>query len=386
MRETVLTRPFAGGLHIPLHVQQKGKQQRIGPAFGVYALAYSGSRPFGPQSQLFVDLAEICKGQGVDLFILTPGHLRQEKLATRGYRLYAGKQWREENTPWPDFLWRRATIRPARLAAVLDEDEACLRETTLHGALPRIDSDKWRLYEELYASVRVRPCLPATILLHQPHDVLNAVKRWGDVYVKPARGTQGQQIARISYHGGCYRQQNMRQTMSQVSDLILFWRRRFQGQEKYIAQETVRLMHTQKGEPFDVRYLIQATPQGEPVCTATVIKLAPPGAVTTNLHTGGRALTPERLEVELAQGNRARFYSGLEKGEELARAAFAHLSVGRAGLVELGVDMAIDQEGAPKLLEVNPCPGRRMLREISPELRRLSLTRVVEYAVFCTGF
>lgn len=379
----------------PLRIVADADHIRLGPVLAVYALPFAGKRPFGPQTALFAELAAICRGYGASFMVLTPGSLFFERQETVGAHLLPNGSWQQTVLPWPDFVWRRSTVRPPKLARQLDTDERILREHVINGALLRTDSEKWQIYRELLDCDDVRPHLPATMLVQQVDDVLRAARQWHDVYIKPARGTQGQQIVRLLARGANYdirAQKSARKTprsaLLQASEQMThqFFQSHLHRSETYIVQETVPLLKTAAGHPFDVRYLIQARPDAPPVCTATIIKVGASDAVTTNLHTGGQAYLPEQIEGLLRSADRRRLRAGLQAGEQLAKAAFEHLSASRTGLAEMGIDVAIDVDGEAKLLEVNPCPGRRMLRQVSPSLRRLSLVRVVEYAVFCTGF
>ncbi|MCY0876402.1 MAG: YheC/YheD family protein [Firmicutes bacterium] len=378
-----------------LRVDRRQRHIRLGPVIAVYAIPFTGKRPFGPQTALFAELSDICRKEGAHFIVLTPGSLHWDRRETVAYHRLPDGSWRMTVSPWPDYVWRRATLRPARLADQLDRDESILRDHVINGALLRAESEKWQIYRELSEHADLRTFLPATVLVEQVEDVLRAARQWRDVYVKPARGTQGQQIVRLLTRGSSYDiRMNSSQGKSGKGVVRLtneeaahkFFTSRLRRREAYIVQETVALLKTAQGQPFDVRFLIQARPGASPVCTATVVKLGSPEAVTTNLHTGGQALLPSALESRLAVADRKRFLAGLKQGEKLAMTAFRHLSATRVGLTEMGMDVAIDVDGNAKLLEVNPCPGRRMLREINPGLRRLSLLRVVEYAVFCTGF
>lgn len=377
-----------------LQLQRQTSGIRMGPVFGVYTLQFPGDKPFGPQTALFRDVAILCRRYGALCVILTPGSLDPVAMCVNGYRMTETGVWRRERLPWPDYVWRRVTVRPPALESVLQEDERCCAALSLNGALLRAESEKWRLYQELREDPALQTHLPRTQLVGGADDIRSALESYQDMYVKPTRGTQGQRIVRVRQEGKTLYQQPVRGKSVRLgagdraaAALHRYWTARLQRDPgRYIAQETVDVMRVKSGNPFDVRFLIQAVPDAEPACTATVIKVGDGEAITTNLHTGGQACLPETLGPHLNKRDLALFREGLQAGANLAQTAFVTLAKRRPGLVELGADVAIDRKGQPWLLEVNPCPGRRMLRDVDPGLRHLSLVRVVEYAVFCTGF
>lgn len=386
-------------LHLPdycVRKQRRGSTLYFGPSIAIYALPGKQSL-FGPQTNLFREMALIAKNQGVDLFVVTPGHLQYEQRQTLGYRYYPSKRrWRLEICPWPDFVWRRAVQRPLRFRKQMDVDEMILTNKSVIGTLPRTQSEKWLLHTMLSKSQAVLPFLLPVTLIQSPYDLIKAVHQLGDVYVKPVRGTQGQQIVRIVEENSRYivtRANSDRfdyahgEVLATDQDLL----RRFVRltmSTPFIAQRTVHMMRTMSNEPFDLRYLIQASADGgdSAVCTAIVARVAPSESVTTNLHTGAIPLSIEDLLKRMPDHRVALLLQAIERGQTAAIAAFHAIANQHVALVELGVDIAVDRQGRAFILEVNPCPGRQMYRRINPELRRLSLHRVLEYAVFSTDF
>ena len=379
---------------IRLQLQRQTSGLRIGPVFGVYALQFPGNKPFGPQTALFRDVAMLCRRYGALCVILTPGSLDPASMSVNGYRMTEAGVWRRERLPWPDYVWRRVTVRPPEMESILQDDERCCAALSMNGTLLRAQSEKWRLYQELQQDPALPPHLPRTRLIGAADDIRAVLESYRDMYVKPTRGTQGQRIVRIRHDGTTVYQQPVRGKSVRlgaddraVAALRRYWAARLHRHAgRYIAQETVDVMRLKTGHPFDVRFLIQAVADAKPVCTATVIKVGDGEAITTNLHTGGQAYLPEALEPYLRKRDLTLFREGLQAGANLAQTAFVTLAKRRPELVEIGADVAVDRKGRPWLLEVNPCPGRRMLRDVDSGLRHLSLVRVVEYAVFCTGF
>jgi hypothetical protein len=72
--------------------------------------------------------------------------------------------------------------------------------------------------------------------------------------------------------------------------------------------------------------------------------------------------------------------------DAIAYAVYRRLQKSYGDFGEIGIDLAVRSDQSVILFEVNPTPGRRMLRSISKEAREMSLIRLLEYASFKAGF
>lgn len=364
----------------------------LGPAIGIYALRHRAKGAlFGPQTKMFVTLIQLGRKLGADIFVIPAGHLGHDHSEVLAYRYLRSSGWRLMRCPWPDFVWRRMTERPVTLVSILDDEEKLLAKATIQGVLPRSCCDKWTIHTLLTNEDGIPDYVPDTILVTEFDQFLPAIASFGDVYIKPVRGTQGMKIARIIQQDGgyLYRDHESQQSFEWITndrELLQRWGQQLSPQQGFLVQKTVQLMMTRFNDPFDLRYLIQAVPAKPAVCTATIARLANSHALTTNLHTGSRAVTVDTVIGLLHPEDTKRFVKGVQTGEMIALLAFQIVQKKYPSLVELGVDIALDSLGRPFLLEVNPVPGRKMLRLLDSRLRRLSLLRVLEYAVWSTGF
>lgn len=366
-------------------------QSSVAPALAIYALPMPTKLGFGPQDGLFADLARLGKARGLDVYVLTPGHLDEAARVAWGYKWDAKERsWRLERRPWPQVWMRRVTWRPAPVVETMERDYDLLAQSgAKEASFPRPLSEKWTVHRLLSENSELRPHLPATVLAQRPFELLNAVQSWGDVYIKPVRGTHGWNVTRVVLDGHGYRVresgQNREFFLSTDRELLRHFN--LSGSSgALIAQRTVSLIRTAKGEPLDLRYLIQRGDGGKQHCTAVIARVAGSESVTTNVHTGAVAMKTDRAEERLPLHARAAFREAVARGLMVAQRAFAELCQYHENLAELGIDIAVDSWGKVYILEVNPVPGRRMLRVTDSRLRLLSLERLVEYAVWCMGY
>ncbi|SFU76318.1 Glutathione synthase/RimK-type ligase, ATP-grasp superfamily [Alicyclobacillus macrosporangiidus] len=353
------------------------------------------TRPFGEQTRMCADLWRVGQAYGVEVVVLPPGYARHG----RGF-LYdpARDRWQAGKIALPDVVLRRSGSFRAAPARVREDLALFVRRGVLH-TLPRAVSNKWTFYRLLTGDRQLQPFAPWTRLAHNVQDVYDALLQAPDVYVKPLAGAQGISIYRVrrSAAGGDVRWEErvvprdakphgktfqpstrVRQASFQdFSSFQSFWRRT--GLEQCLVQETIPLPHTRDGRPFDFRWLVQYV--DGPDIIARVARVGAIGSVTTNIHTGGQAILAEEALSLAGLSQHAQILSRLD---DVALAVAERLWQTYGAYAEVGVDLGLRSDGTPVVFEVNPTPGRRMLRSLDRRVRELSLEALVEYAIRAT--
>jgi len=366
--------------------------------FGLYVSSplKDMARPFGEQTRLFEDLSKLGKEQKVTVVVMVPGFCREQV----GYQYDTKRlQWSRTSVSMPDIILRRSgTFKQIEKVSVTQDLQLFTRLNLLH-TLPWDVSNKWALYQLLSKVTEVMPCLPKSILATRASQVYERAMKMGDVYVKPLAGAQGIGVFHLFTARGNLRvawekkkePRNLGKStpppgfLRPTTDVIQrefsnqaafseFWSgRRFQ---RCLVQETVVLPRTLDNRPFDFRWLVQNCKEYQVV--ARVARIGKPHSVTTNIHTGGDALAAE-LVIQEAYGSKATDI--LMRLDQVALDVANALDKRYGHFAEVGVDLALASEEDVKVFEVNPTPGRRMLRSISKDVRELSLRCLLEYAI-----
>ena len=122
----------------------------------------------------------------------------------------------------------------------------------------------------------------------------------------------------------------------------------------YIIQQGIPLMKHDE-LPFDLRVLTQKNLQRNWETTGILGRVAAPGKIITNIHGGGRLATFEELvrphfDKDRFQQLRSELYRlGIHTAVQLQK-SFPRLK-------EIGIDIALDEDGRPWIIEVNTLPG-----------------------------
>lgn len=299
------------------------------------------------------------------VLVFHPEGVAEDGNSVSGYLLDGGL-WQPALAPPPDILYNRCFCRtPEEKRAASGALAALSRSLPWSRGLP----DKWRVYEILKRSRAAAGLLPDTTVYSGREALgrLLAEREYG-VFLKPRAGSHGKRTAHAVLLGkreggglrvrGRDRNNRPFHYVFGTLDEGLHWIHSFTGKHRYIIQPYLHLTSS-RGQPFDVRVLMQKNGSGAWTLTGMAVRLGSRGSLTSNLHGGGTAV-PARPFLLAEYGQ-----SGAGLLEELTSAAAAlppllEASCGRLG--ELGLDFGIDPGGRIYLLEANSKPGRTVFR------------------------
>ncbi|KRF09754.1 endospore coat-associated protein [Paenibacillus sp. Soil766] len=186
------------------------------------------------------------------------------------------------------------------------------------------------------------------------------------VYVKPNIGMFGNGVIRIeladeeaerpfSYQSGVTIKRFKTFADMYVS-LIKVTRKR-----PYLVQKGIHLL-TYKGNRFDLRVMVQQTPARRWETTGVIGRVAHPAKIVTNFHNGGTLKSVDTLlKKYLPPTERKGFVKQLQvMGIQVAKATNERYR----GVKEIGVDVALDKDLHPWILEVNTSPDPYIFRRL----------------------
>ncbi|MGG4442081.1 YheC/YheD family protein [Brevibacillus fortis] len=208
--------------------------------------------------------------------------------------------------------------------------------------------------------------LPKT-RVYSPEELWQYAEAFTHVMLKPSGGGGGAGIIQVTargeenylVHSGSHRRlvTGKEATITYVESLF--------RPKTYLLQPRIPLGKI-NGKPFDVRVMIQRRNRKESwVITGWCAKLAGPGFVVTNVARSRGKVLPVRTAIKL---------SDIEAGPHLlseirmVAAAAAH-RLGRAypTLREIGLDLGIDVDGKPWIIEANFRPSLSLFQKLEDQ-------------------
>ncbi|GAA3401683.1 YheC/YheD family protein [Paenibacillus hodogayensis] len=323
---------------------------------------------------------------GMKAIVFTPQDVDAQgnRINAHLYDISAGK-WTRGWTPFPTLIYDRCRYKENEQFRQFRR----FRETyTRLIYLNRPIANKWGMYQFLAKSSRIRPYLPDTRVYSDTAMLLDVAQRYRLVYLKPINGTGGRGILRIEKQRSGRllvqgRELNRRiiapklVSPKQLPSVLSGWS--LKG--RYLVQQGI-LNRLPDGRVHDYRLLIQKNGSGEWEVTGCAGRIGPRQSITSNLHGGGQAVSMAELlerrygDPEKADAIRKDVYN---LGYEVARAVEDHYGK----LCELGIDIAVDPDGHPWLLELNPKPAREVFNRIGEkETYEKAISRPLEYALW----
>ncbi|NOU93862.1 YheC/YheD family protein [Paenibacillus sp. LMG 31456] len=219
---------------------------------------------------------------------------------------------------------------------------------------------KWKKTKVLLKKPEMRMYIPDTMKLTRS-SLRELLGKYKMVYIKPDKGTYGNGVMRVEMtsigsegDGESFRYQNGLDIRSFTNFEELY--------NSIIKRTKNRLYLVQKGinltkyrnRRFDIRVMVQQTPQKKWEATGVIGRVGDPKKVVTNVHNGGKLKPIETLLSPYLSGDEKRKY--IARLNTLGLKTAQQLHTRFRGIKEIGLDVALDEKLHPWVLEVNTCP------------------------------
>lgn len=394
--DEVTARQLMLPLPITINLAVNQKRWRLGPLIGIFANRFEKLyKPFGEQSSFFRKLGAAAQHLHAFCFAFGPDDIDWEKRTICGSVPPTGDgltEWPTMVLPLPDVVYDRGLFPKGEKRKAATAARKVLRS---HPDLKMFNPaffGKWKTHLLLSRNQALAEHLPETRLFtSMAADVYPMLLRHGSVYLKPSGGSSGRGIIVISARpqGFTLKFRASRRLFAidcpdqasldkGVADLL--------KPQKYIVQQAIKLAKY-RGNPFDIRVLMQRNKSGFWLRTGMATRVAGQGSFVTNIHAGGHA---ERIAGVLAKT-----FTGEQAAPKLMNRIRNVCSLTAAVVSieaspffgEIAVDLGVDETGKVWIIELNAIPGRSVFRRVGlANVSARAIARPMEYACYLAGF
>ncbi|MGF7071352.1 glutathione synthase/RimK-type ligase-like ATP-grasp enzyme [Priestia megaterium] len=354
---------------------------RLGPVISIVTEVREDEELFGSISVFCKEFVQACKELGCFCYVSKLSDVKS--LSPKGY-VYRADRWVYSEVPFPGIVHNRIHARKTEQTADFQTFKTFLKEHDVPFFNARY-LNKWTVFQQLKDVVYLLPYLPKTYQLRSRQDLLDALEIHDDVFLKPVHGSQGKNIFKISKKEKYILDyttftQTYEKEYESLYDLFetLYSQLKRQG---FLIQEGISLQ-TYKQCPFDFRILCHKKDDLTWKITSIVTRVSKPGNFVSNLARGGDIHPPQQVLTQLYDSKTTRHILSLLK--EIAIEICTQLSHPSELYAEFGIDLAIDQEGKPWIIEVNVKPSKQS--DSSAFSVRPSTKALLDYCLHATNF
>jgi hypothetical protein len=294
---------------------------------------------------------------------------------TRGY-FYEKGTWHSFVPPLPDVIYNRIHSRKLEYA----DDFSNFRKKLTDLNIPYFNDrflSKWEVHERLVNENHLQPHIPETKIFSK-ENLLSFGKRHETLFVKPIHGSQGRNIFKIIKDKNLYRIQTSISSIPEelsnpfILEDIYLYLKPLLNNRIYIIQQGISLT-AYESRGMDFRVLCHKTFNNQWHVTSVVARISAEDEFVSNIARGGEILAPLKALGCFMSNKDAKETLARMKGLSIDTAAT--LSLQSPGIIgELGIDIGIDHEGNPWLIEVNSKPSKNFedgLMKIRPSAKAI---------------
>ncbi|MBD1383363.1 YheC/YheD family endospore coat-associated protein [Metabacillus arenae] len=339
---------------------------------------------FGSIQQFSEEIARLCESKGFFFYVFSLVDYKTKEI--EGF-VYEEQNWSKKTVPFPDVVHNRLHNRKNESTSLFLDITTDLIEEKIPYFNHRF-LNKWEVHQMLARHDHLFPYLPYTELLTNKNELEKFIGKHHHLFIKPVNGSQGKRIFKV-----CRQNDGFMLDYTTFSGQLVNHYDSFANlfkslypklkKEPFIMQEAIPLF-TIDNRPVDFRILCHKSDQQKWRLSSSVARLSGEQQFVANLARGGKLLsTKEALESFLGRKEALHTKKMIH---ELSLETANLLSSHTEGLFgEFGIDMALDHNGHPWILEVNTKPSKETVEDSSGKIRP-SAKSVLDYCYHLSGY
>ncbi|MFC0272108.1 YheC/YheD family protein [Metabacillus herbersteinensis] len=359
------------------------KHLKLGPIFGVLTEIKNRNQQayFGSIHDYCVELARYCHSKALLFYVFSLSTYNKDEMM--GYFFTEEEQWEKFRVPYPDVVHNRIHSRVTERSKAFSDVTSDFIEEKVPYFNDRF-LNKWEIHQILLANEHLHPYLPDSERLHSKTQLENFLQIKEDIFIKPLHGSQGKRIFRVIKEADSYKLDyttfsgNLEKHFKTFHDLFLTLYPRVK-KEGFLVQETIPLQ-PYKNRPMDFRFLCHKKNFYSWKVSSSIARVSGVDQFVANLARGGELQKIKEVLTDLYGTDKGRHIQKLlaELSIEIVNVICLHAG-GEFG--EFGIDLALDENGQPWIIEVNTKPSKSD-EDRQEKTTRPSARAVIDYCEF----
>ncbi|MEH7385334.1 YheC/YheD family protein [Bacillus sp. JJ1521] len=304
-----------------------------------------------------------------------------------GY-IFIDGSWKKSAVPYPQVIHNRIHSRKREQSRKFTDFTNELQMNNV----PYFNDhflNKWEVHEILKEQEHLHSYLPDTELLTGKDVLYEMLEKYGCVFVKPVHGSQGRNIFRIHKTEEEKYLLDYTTFSGEIETVHHSFTSLFQSlfsrlkQHTFIVQQCISLL-LYKEKPLDFRVLCQKQTSEAWQLTSIIARVSSKDQFVSNLARGGEMQKVHKVLLENFDGKQIPHIKRLMK--EIALEVAAIIEGTDDGIfAELGIDLALDVNGKPTIIEVNTKPSKNQEQDRLSTRIRPSAKAILQHCVFLSN-
>jgi hypothetical protein len=276
-----------------------------------------------------------------------------------GY-FFQDEKWNKSKLPIPDVIYNRIHSRRLEASPIFQQFRKQLQTNQIPMFNDRFLS-KWEVYDVLRTEEHLHPHIPIS-KLYSWKNLEELLEQFPTLFLKPIHGSQGRNIIRIEQEKDYFQLQfsyfNEKQNNLSISsiDALHETLAPYMRSTTYLIQQGIPFIHYQN-RLMDFRVLCHKNSQEAWYVTSVVARLSADKQFVSNIARGGETMKPlKALSLYFDSRTSKQQFIFIK---ELALEFASIISLNAEGLTgELGIDIGVDINGNPWIIEANSKPSK----------------------------
>ena len=356
---------------IILNIWRKNENIYLGPVVGVFMpINYCEEIGKGaPPLEAIEHIQEASPHERCMAYCFSVKDIDWENNRIKGYTFrVASNRWEYRWLPMADIIYDRIAHGNEEEKRLVKEERQNLRENSnIRFINPEGSLGKWPLYKKLFMYDEMHKYLPETILYKSFNDIVSMLNKYNFIFIKSSMGSRGEEVFSIEKVDGKYRidfyNRKLKLVFVENLDLLKNYIDKFiiekqkYGRVFFVVQQGINLIKY-NGHKMDFRITLEKDEYGIWEATNYYAIHSKEHSNITNYCVGGVLHLYEDVYEVLKENYKDVYIPTKDEfGKETIKVAkYIEKQFGTYG--EIGMDMAIDEDGHIWLIEGNAKPDK----------------------------